>query len=213
MVAAPKRASQRRLECVNELGEAAVLLSRLRLQILELAAEPLSSSELAGRLALPRQRVNYHVRQLARAGFLRRAERRRKRNMFEQRYIAGAQGYLLSPELLGAVGANWRAIPDTASAEYLLALVSQVQADLDRAWKRSESTGRLSTISLKTQFRFESQTDRERFALALRNAILEVVTRHTMPYQRANGEPGPGSPYRLVIACYPYAAEQERKRG
>jgi len=160
---------------------------------------------------LPRQRVNYHVRELARAGFLRRAERRRKRNMFEQRYVAGAAGYLLSPELLGAVGADWRAIPDTASAEYLLALVSQVQSDLMRAWKwASERTGGLPTISLKTQFRFENQRGRERFAQALRDAIVEVVTRHTKAYQRADGEPGPGSPYRLVIGSYPYVAEPER---
>ena len=211
MAAVPERAPQRHLECVTEHRRAAVLLSPLRLRILKLAAEPISASELASRMDLPRQRVNYHVRELARAGFLRRAERRRKRNMFEQRYVASARGYLLSPELLEAIGSDWRSIPDTASAEYLLALASQVQSDLTRAWKRASGRGnRVSTFSLKTQFRFESSGEREEFAKALRDAIVEVVARHTKPYRRAGGEPGAGSPYRLVIGSYPYVAEPER---
>ncbi len=211
MAAGPEGSPERDLDCVTEGRRAAALLNPLRLRILKLAAEPISASELASRMALPRQRVNYHVRELAREGFLRRGERRRKRNMFEQRYIASARGYLLSPELLGAIGADWHSIPDTGSAEYLLALASQVQSDLTRAWKRASGRGnRISAFSLKTQFRFQSSGEREEFAKALRDAIVEVVAGHTKPYRRAGGEPGAGHPFRLVIGCYPYAAEPER---
>ncbi|HYT31418.1 MAG TPA: helix-turn-helix domain-containing protein, partial [Thermoanaerobaculia bacterium] len=121
------------IDCVREVGRAATLLFPLRLEILRLAREPASSSELAARLGLPRQRVNYHVRLLARAGFLRRAGRRRRRNMIEQRYVASAAAFLLSPELLGPVGPDWRRVGDSSSGAYLMALTSQMEADLIRA--------------------------------------------------------------------------------
>src|SRR5208282_818743 len=77
---------------------------------------------LARRLLLPRQKINYHVRELARGHFLERAGRRRRRNMIEQRYVARARGYVLSPELLGVLQADRSRVEDVFSASYLLAL-------------------------------------------------------------------------------------------
>jgi DNA-binding transcriptional ArsR family regulator len=84
------------LHCITDPARAAEILHPLRLEILRLAGEPISASELAPRLKLSRQRVNYHVRRLARGGFLRRAGQRRRRNMIEQRYVASARAFLLS---------------------------------------------------------------------------------------------------------------------
>lgn len=198
------------LECVTDRDHASSLLHPLRLRILSLAREPVSSSELGGRLGLARQRVNYHVRELARAGFLRRAGRRRRRNMFEQRYVATSRAYVFSPELLGPLKADWKSIADAQSAEYLLALLAQMQVDLVRAWKEaSRQQKRLSTLSLKSQFRFESPRQREEFARMLRQAVVEVIARYTSPYAGAGGSPGAGSPFRLVLGCYPYVPEGE----
>src|SRR5207245_2155261 len=121
------------IDCFREVQRAATLLLLLRLEILLLALEPASSSELAARLGLPRLRCNYYFRLLARARFLRRAGRRRRRNMIEQRYVASAAAFLLSPELLGPVGPDWRRVGDSSSGAYLLALTSQMEADLIRA--------------------------------------------------------------------------------
>ena len=121
------------LETVTEPARAAALLDPLRARILTLAREPASATELGARLSLPRQRVNYHVRQLAQVGLLRRAGRRRRRNMFEQLYVASARGFVLSPELLGETAADWRAVEDAGSPAYLLALSAQMQADLARS--------------------------------------------------------------------------------
>ena len=76
---------------------AGALLHPLRQRLLSLSREPASASELARRLGLPRQRVNYHVRKLEAAGFLRPAGRARKGNMIEQKYVATARAYVLSP--------------------------------------------------------------------------------------------------------------------
>jgi DNA-binding transcriptional ArsR family regulator len=196
------------LECISESRRAAALLDPLRAQILTLARKPVSATQLGAQLDLPRQRVNYHVRQLARTGLLKRAGRRRRRNMFEQRYVASAKGYLISPELLGAAGADWRAVTDAASAAYLLALSARMQADVARASRGAQATGRnLLTLSIKSQFRFQSPEQRERFTRELSDALVAVIARFTSPNLLADGKPAVGRPYRLVLGCYPYVPE------
>lgn len=196
------------VECVSEGRQAAALLDPLRSRILTLAREPVSATELGAHLGLARQRVNYHVRHLARAGLLKRAGRRRKRNMFEQRYVASALGYVISPELLGNAGADWRAVSDAASAGYLLALCAQMQSDVARAWRSARAQGkRLATLSIKSQFRFESPEQREQFTRELKDAVVAVIARFTAPSQTPSGKAAPGRPFRLVLGCYPYAPE------
>ena len=91
---------QSELEAVADRRSAAVLVKHpLRVDILRAAHEPTSASRIASELGLPRQKVNYHVRELARAGLLRRAGRRKRGNMYEQRYVATARQYVLSPEV------------------------------------------------------------------------------------------------------------------
>ena len=194
------------LALVLDAERASALLHPLRLRLLALAREPASASEMAARLGLPRQRVGYHVRLLARAGFLRRAGRRRKRNMVEQRYRAAARAFVLAPEILGPLEADWRQVEDAGSAAYLLALTEQVRSDLARAWQRSGKRGKdLAAISVKSQFRFGSPEERERFARDLREAVVRVIAERTSPNLRPNGSPAPGEPWRLVLGCYPVA--------
>lgn len=198
-------AASAEIHCITDRSRATDILHPLRLEILRLAREPVSASELSPRLGLSRQRINYHVRLLARGGFLRKAGRRRRRNMIEQRYVASAPAFLLSPELLGGVGADWRRMEDAASPGYLLALNCQMGSDLVRVWRESGRTGkRAATLSLKSQFRFESPEQRERFTKALQDAVVRVVTDHTSPNLNPDGSPAPGRAYRLVLGCYPY---------
>lgn len=198
------------IDCVREFQRAATLLDPLRLEILRLAREPASSSELAARLGLPRQRVNYHVRLLARAGFLRRAGRRRRRNMIEQRYVAAAAAFLLSPELLGSIGPDWRRVGDSDSGAYLLALASQMETDLIRAGTAKPAGAEKETaLTLKSQFRFLSPAQREQFTAALREAVVQVIARHTSPVSDGSA----GKTYRLVLGCYPYLPEKGAPPG
>ncbi len=197
------------LATVSSSERAQTLLHPLRLRILSLSREPASASDLARRLDLPRQRVNYHVRALERAGFLHPAGRHRKGNMVEQRYVAEARGFVLSPAVLGPVRADWRDIGDTASAEYLLALTEQVRGDLERAADGAPAgEGRVPTISLKSQFRFQTPAQRAEFASAVREAVVAAIARHTSPNRLENGRPGRGRAFRLVLACYPVSGEE-----
>ena len=102
--------------------------------------------------------------------------------MIEHKYVATARAYVLSPGLLGPVGANWRDIADTASADYLLALAEQVRSDVGRAAEEAETDGkRIATLSLKSQFRFDSPGQRSEFANAVRTAVVDVIARHSSP--------------------------------
>lgn len=198
------------LEAVREPSRAAVLLTPLRLKILDRAREARSASDIADELGLPRQRVNYHVKELARAGFLRRAGRVRRRNFYEQRYRASARSYLLAPEVLGPVAAGLSAPEDRASAAYLLAATARLQHDLCRAAGQAAAQDkRLATLTLEADLRFETPAQRDRFTRTLRDAVAEVIARHASPTVDGGGGPGPGRPYRLVLGCHPVPADDE----
>src|SRR5262245_37054100 len=89
---------------VRDTARAASLMDPMRVALLERLGEPGSSSSLARDLGLPRQRINYHLRELEKAGFVELVEERRKGNCVERLVKATARTYLISPEVLGALG-------------------------------------------------------------------------------------------------------------
>jgi len=191
------------LECIADVRRASVLLDPLRLRILECARQPASSTEIAARLSLPRQKVNYHVRALHRARFLERAGQKKKRNLIERRFQATAEAYVLAPEVLGPAGADTAKIEDTFSAAYLMALASRLHSELGRVSREADAEGkRLSTLSISADLRFQSAEERARFADALHAAVIDVIARFTTPTEG-------GRPYRLVVGCYPTPPEEK----
>ena len=202
------------VECVADLARAAVLLRPVRLEIVRRARRPKSATELAEELDLPRQRINYHVQELAKAGFLKRSGTRRKRNLLEQLFAATAEAYLLAPEVLGPAAPDWRCLDDAASASTLLALSSKVQSEVAIASREAAAQGRtLSTLSLHSAVRFVSAAQRAAFTEALSAAVAEVVERCSAPYRGPDGEGGEGRPYRLVLTCHPVPPEGGRFSG
>jgi DNA-binding Lrp family transcriptional regulator len=196
---------------VDEPKRLAALLGHpLRPRLVALARMPASASELAARLRLPRQRVNYHVRQLARSGFLRRAGQVRKRNLIEQQYVATARAYVLAPEVLGPLAASGNVAEDSFSAARLIGLAVEAQADVTHALRESAARKqRLATLSMAAELRFESAAQRARFTEALQTAVTGVIARHTSPATNAEGEPARGRPFKLVLGCYPARRTQK----
>ena len=191
------------LECIDEPQRASTLLDPLRLRILQLLSQPGSSTEVAGRLGLPRQKVNYHVRKLAEAGFLKSAGRRKKRNMMEQRWLATARSYLLTPEVVAPLRPDPERIADKGSAAYLLAATGRVQSELGRVMAQAEAAGqRVATLTLDAAVGFTDAAQRAAFARALEEAVAQVVARHSVPVERAAVRP-----FRLSLTCHPMPAE------
>lgn len=197
---------------VAEMPRAAALLHPLRLKILDALRAPDSAAGLARRLGLPRQKVNYHVRELARAHFLERAGQRRRRNMIERRFRTTAEGYILSPELLGRLGLPQTQAQDAFSAAYLLGLLSLGQSELGRASREAAQQGkRLATFSVSSELRFESTEQRARFTDEMQRAMVDVIGRYASPHTLADGAAGPGRPYRLILGCYPIPPKPEEE--
>ena len=227
LLAASSRQQGLAVHVLRQPGHAVALLHHpLRLRVLSALLEPDSATGVARRLKLPRQTVNYHVRQLARAHLLARAGRRTRRRMVEQCYVATARGYILSPQLLGSLAADPAQVQDAFSAAYLQSLASRMQSELAYAVDGAAKSGkRLATLSINTQLRFLSPEQRAAFTAALQLAVLSVVEQYSAPFisgvaitattadtAAGGGEnPGeksaPGRPYRLVLGCYPLPAE------
>jgi DNA-binding transcriptional ArsR family regulator len=197
------------LGLLRQASQAAVLLYHpLRLKILAALLEPDSATGVARRMNLPRQTVNYHVRELARARLLARAGRRRRRRLYEQCYVATARGYAFSPELLGKLAMDPAQVADKFSAAYLVGLAAKVQVELGQVTELAEKAGkRLATLSFNTELRFLCPEQRAKFTAELQHAIVDIVARHSAPNRSADGAPAAGRPFRLVLGCYPIPPE------
>jgi biotin operon repressor len=198
------------LETVRDRTRVGALVEHpLRLAILQAAASPRSATEIAAGLGLSRQRVNYHMGRLRRAGFLVPADRRRRRGLVEQRYAATARAYVVDPGVLGPVRVRPEQIADRLSAEYLVALATQIQSDVGQVMGEAAAEGkRVATLSISTELRFLNPAQRARFAEALERAVKRIVGRLSAPASTANGEPAAGRLFRLVIGCYPPPASR-----
>src|ERR1700729_3861369 len=101
------------LQIVQNPDKAAVLLQPGRLGLLERLAEPDSAAGLARRLGVPRQKMNYHLRELE------WVEERRKGNCMERLVRATAREFLIAPHAGKAVTA------DRFSAAYLVSTAAR----------------------------------------------------------------------------------------
>lgn len=173
----------------------AILTHPMRPRILALAREPMSASQLARQLGQPRQRVNYHVRQLADAGLLEASGQVKKRNMVEQQYVATAASYVLTPDLLGEAGPRVDEVEDAASAAHLVTLCARAQSEVAAVMESANAAGvRIRTTSLNADLYFENLQRRTEFTNALTQAVDEVIAKHTSTT---------GRPFRLILGCYP----------
>ena len=168
------------VEVVRGASQAVVMLKPPRPEILEQLREPDSASGLARRMGLPRQRLNHHLRELERAGLLELVEERRKGNCIERVMRSVARYYLISPEALGAVGADRpEGIRDRFSWSYLTAVAGKALRDLAILRRRADSAGkRLATFTLETEVRFASAKARHAFAEELTNEVARMVAKY-----------------------------------
>src|SRR5271167_2017811 len=118
------------LQIVQSPEKAGVLLQPGRLRLLEQLTEPDSAAGLARKLGVPRQKLNYHLRELERGGFLELVEERRKGNCMERVVRATAQSYLIGPQATGALGETPAEIRDRFSVSYLIASAARIIRDL-----------------------------------------------------------------------------------
>lgn len=182
---------------IEEPAAAEASLDPIRSRILAALAEPGSAAMLAGRLGLPRQKVNYHLKELERHGLVELVEERRKGNVTERVFRATAASYVISPSALGAVSPDPARSPDQLSARWLVALgarlVQEVGALLSGA---ARAQRRVATFGIDAQVRFASAADRAAFAEELAQAVTTLVSRY-----HDESAPG-GRDHRVVVGMH-----------
>lgn len=177
---------------------AAVALDPVRNRLLAELREPASAAELAERLGLSRQKVNYHLRMLEEHGLVRLAGERRWGGLRERRLVATASSYVVSPGALGPVGADPERAKDRLAASYLIALAARSVRELADLIRRARQADKhLATLSVDTVIRFRTSEERAAFTGELTEAINGLVAKY-------HDETAPGGrPHRLVLLAHP----------
>lgn len=182
------------------------MLDPMRLKILEELRSPDSASGVARKLGLARQKVNYHLRELEKHGFVEAVEERRKGNCVERIVQATARYYLILPQTLGQMALDPETVQDRFSSTYLVALAAQAIQDLASLQQSAaKAQKKLPTLSLQSEIRFASAAERNAFAEELSNEIAKLI----LKYDRE----GKGSRrFRMLLGLYP-AKERSTRSG
>lgn len=198
--------AQPALDLVVGAARAAALLHPMRMRILDALREPGSASTVARLLEIPRQKVNYHLRELEKAGFLELVEERRAGNCIERIVRAGATHFLIDPGIVGSLGGDAESVQDRFSSTYLIALAAEIIRDLAAAREQAaRSHKRVATFALQTEVRFATAADREAFTTELSHCVARLAARY-----HDEGADG-GRRFRFVVGAYP--ARKKEKKG
>jgi DNA-binding transcriptional ArsR family regulator len=183
---------------IEDPAAAEVSLDPTRARLLAELAEPGSATTLAGRVGLPRQKVNYHLRALEKHGLIELVEERRKGNVTERVMRATASSYVISPMALSAVAPDPERAPDRLSARWLLAVASRLVHDVGTLLTgAAKAQKRVATFALDGEVRFATAADRAAFAEELAQTVTTLIGRY-------HDEKAPGGrAHRLVVAIHP----------
>src|SRR6185503_443040 len=184
-------------EVIEDPAAATVALDPVRSRLLAELAEPASAAELALRVGLPRQKVNYHLRALEAHGLVREVETRKWGGLTERRLAATAGSYVVSPAALGPA-ATTPGTTDRLSASYLIALAARVVrevGELVRAALRADQ--RLATLSIDTEIRSRSAAERAAFSQELAASVADLAARYH------DTTAAGGRLHRLVVLAHP----------
>ena len=198
----------RPLDVIRSPDTAMRLLQPLRRRILENLNEAQSATGLARRLGLARQKVNYHLRELEKDGLVVLVEERRRGNCTERMLKATARSYLISPEVLGALGSRPEEIRDRFSAAYLVATAGRAVRDVAELQGRADDAGqRLATLTLTSEVCFASAQARNAFAEELSTTLAELSARY-------HDEDAPGGRrFRFFVGGHPAPAEDDHEQA
>ncbi|MEU8816961.1 helix-turn-helix domain-containing protein [Actinoplanes sp. NPDC048796] len=180
---------------IEDPATAEISLDPIRSRLLAELAQPGSATTLAGKIGLPRQKINYHLRTLEQHGLVHLVEERRKGNVTERLMQATAASYVISPNALPAVAPDPTRAPDRLSARWLLALAARLVRDVGALITgAATSRQRLATYALDGEIRFATPADRAAFAEELTATVTGLLARY---------HSDTGRKHRLVLAVHP----------
>lgn len=194
------------LEVIDDPLAAAAALDPIRNRLLSELKVPASASELATRLSIPRQKVNYHLRTLEAHGLVSVAQTRRWGGLTERLIVAKAASFVVSPTALGPLAADPALEVDRLAASYLIALAARVVRELSSLIRGALAAKKhLATLSIDSEIRFRNPTERAEFTAELTTEINRLAAK----YHAANAPQGRA--HRLVLMVHPIADTSHTK--
>lgn len=194
------------VDVLADPGRVAAVLPPIRRRILRSLDKPDSASGLARRLEIPRQKINYHLRELERAGFVELAEERQQRGCTERLVRVTARAFLISEDFLGDLAADPDSLQDTFSSAYLIAAAGRAVRDVATLRERARNANqKLATLAVETELSFASPADFKAFSEDLTKEIAKLAVR----YSRSK-TPG-ARPFRVLVASHPVITKSERQ--
>lgn len=170
-----------------------------RLRILDALRLADSAAGVARRLGEPRQRINHHVHELAKAGLLVEAGERRKGNFVEQLYESAAGTFVISPRVTWGDSARVRALADQASLGHLVEVGDRLQREaaslLDRAAFDGEE---IPSAAAEATVRFADAAARAAFLDEYLALTARLVERYASPE---------GDSFRVTLVVHPETEE------
>ncbi|WP_285250654.1 helix-turn-helix domain-containing protein [Pseudarthrobacter sp. fls2-241-R2A-168] len=189
---------------IEDPAAAEASLDPVRTRILHELSHPGSATQIAVKVGLPRQKVNYHLKALERHGLVELVEERRKGNVTERVLQATAASYLISPQALSSVSPDPHRFSDRFSAFWLLALAGRMVQEMGKLIAGAAAARqKLATFAIDGEITFRTAADRAAFAEELGVAVTRLVDK----YHDGGARPGAGASggrrHRLVVALHP----------
>jgi DNA-binding transcriptional ArsR family regulator len=189
---------------IEDPAAAEATLDPARTRILHELSVPGSATQIAAKVGLPRQKVNYHLKALERHGLVELVEERRKGNVTERVLQATAASYLISPQALSSVSPDPHRFSDRFSAFWLLALAGRMVQEMGKLIAGAAAARqKLATFAIDGEVTFRTAADRAAFAEELGVAVTALVDK----YHHGGARPGAGTAggrrHRLVVALHP----------
>lgn len=177
--------------------------------MLQALREPKSAAALGRELGVPRQRLNYHLRELRRAKLVRSAGTRVNRNCVERLMRATATTYVVHPSLLELDPDRRRAVIDHFSEAYLAESAADILRDLADLRPAADAAGkRVATLTERATIRFANAAARKAFTDELTTQLAKLVEKYHDPTTSG------GRAYQLLAAAWPLVRrEGESRRG
>ena len=194
------------VDVISAPERVAAVLSPIRRQLLGSLAQPDSASGLARRLGMPRQKINYHLRELERAGFVELHQEHQRRGCVERQVRVTARAFVISHAFLEGLAADPDSMRDQFSSTYLIAAAGRMVSDVAILRERAANVDqRLATLAIETEVNFASPANFRAFSDELAGEIARLSLKYNQEHLRASRR------YRIVVGSHPVITKTDKE--
>ncbi|MBO9154536.1 helix-turn-helix domain-containing protein [Chitinophaga sp. GCM10012297] len=190
---------------IQDTHTAAAMMHPLRMRILEQLREPNSAAGLSRLLNMPRQQLNYHLRELEKNELIELVEERKKGNCTERIVRATSRSYMV---LLNSGGVEADEIGDKFSSSYLLHTAGRMMQDVAAMQSGAHrAKKKLATFTLETEVRFADPSQLQAFT----DEMAQTIARLAMKYHQPGN--AHARPYQFRLFAHPSKKQDHEKRN